>query len=79
MKKYCDKSNVAGKLISKYRIRKGLSKTSLCELLQLHAVYMDITELKRIEAGEMILKDFELLGFCKALDINYEDLKELIE
>lgn len=40
---------------------------------------MDITELKRIEAGEMILKDFELLGLCKALDIKYDDLKELIE
>lgn len=79
MKKYNEKSNVTGKLIANYRIKKNLSKTTLCEMLQLHAIYIDITELKRIEDGEMILKDFELLGFCKVLDIDYNELKNLID
>lgn len=48
-------------------------------MLQLHAVYLDITELKRIEDGTQIVKDFELIGLCKVLDINYEDLKNCIE
>lgn len=79
MKKYENKSNVIGSLITEYRKRKNLSKTKLCKMLQLHAVYLDITELKRIEAGEMIVKDFELIGLCKVLEIDYDELKNTIE
>ena len=62
-----------------YRKKKSLSKIELSRLLQLHAVYIDSTELKRIETGQMIVKDFELIGLCKVLDINYDELKDLIE
>lgn len=79
MKKYNNKSNVTGKIIADYRSKRKLSKTKLCEMLQLHAIYIDITELKRIESGDMILKDFELLGFCTVLDIDYNELKNAIE
>ena len=80
MKKYeGNKTNVVGNLITKYRKEHKLSKTALCKMLQLHAVYLDITELKRIEAGEMIVKDFELVGLCKVLEIDYEELKNTIE
>lgn len=79
MKKYNGKSNVIGNLIHKYRKDKGLSKAELSRRLQLHAVYLDSTELKRIETGNMIVKDFELIGLCKVLDINYDDLKNSIE
>ena len=79
MKKYNGKSNVTGKIIAEYRIKRNLSKTALCEMLQLHAIYIDITELKRIESGKMILKDFELLAFCIVLEIDYQELKNAIE
>ena len=79
MKKYNNQSNVIGELIYKYRKKKGFSKIELSRLLQLHAVYLDNTELKRIETGRMIVKDFELIGLCKVLDINYNELKDLIE
>ena len=80
MKKYEDKkSNVIGNLIKKYRESKKLSKVEVCKQLQLHAVYIDSTELKRMEEGEMIIKDFELIGFCKVLDVNYNELKDSIE
>ena len=79
MKKYENKSNVIGNLIKKYREEKGLKKIEVSSMLQLHAVYLDITELKRIEDGTQIVKDFELIGLCKVLDINYEDLKYCIE
>ena len=50
MKKYeGKKSNVIGNLIKKYREEKGLEKIEVSRLLQLHAVYLDSTELKRIE------------------------------
>lgn len=80
MKKYEDtKSNVTGNLIREYRNKMKLKPIQLCELLQLHAVYIDSTELKRIEDGKQIVKDFELLGFCKVLDIDYDELKSKIE
>lgn len=73
------KSNVIGNLIKKYREEKGLEKIEVSRLLQLHAVYLDSTELKRIEDGTQIVKDFELIGLCKVLDVNYDDLKNCIE
>lgn len=80
MKKYeGKKSNVIGNLIKKYREEKGLEKIEVSRLLQLHAVYLDSTELKRIEDGTQIVKDFELIGLCKVLGINYDDLKNCIE
>ena len=79
MKKYNNSSNVVGELIYKYRKNKKLSKAEVSRKLQLHAVYLDSTELKRIETGKMIVKDFELIGLCKVLDINYDDLKKTIE
>ena len=80
MKKYGnEKSNVVGILIKEYREKKKLKKKELCELLQLHAVYVDSTELKRIEEGNQILKDFELIAFCKVLAIDYEELKSTID
>lgn len=80
MKKYeGKKSNVIGNLIRKYRETKGLEKIEVSRMLQLHAVYLDSTELKRIEDGTQIVKDFELIGLCKVLGINYDDLKNCIE
>ena len=80
MKKYeGKKSNVIGNLIKKYREEKGLEKIEVSRLLRLHAVYLDSTELKRIEDGTQIVKDFELIGLCKVLDVNYDDLKNCIE
>lgn len=80
MKKYeGKKSNVIGNLIKKYREEKGLEKIEVSRLLQLHAVYLDSKELKRIEDGTQIVKDFELIGLCKVLDVNYDDLKNCIE
>lgn len=73
------KDNVIGNLIKKYREEKGLEKIEVSRLLQLHAVYLDSTELKRIEDGTQIVKDFELIGLCKVLDVNYDDLKNCIE
>lgn len=79
MKKYEDKSNVIGNLIKGYRENLGLSKVEVCKRLQLHAVYLDGTELKRMEDGKMIIKDFELIALCKVLNIEYDKLKNSIE
>lgn len=80
MKKYeNEKSNVIGSLIKEYREKLKLKKVEVCKKLQLHAVYIDSTELNRMENGQMIIKDFELIALCKVLYINYDDLKNSIE
>lgn len=80
MKRYENKKrNVIAKLIKKYRENQGLGKIDVSRMLQLHAVYLDSTELKRIEDGQQIVKDFELIALCKVLDISYDDLKNTIE
>jgi len=79
LKKYNNKSNVVGNLIKKYRNKKKMRKLDLCQKIQLQGVHIDSTELKRIEDGEMIVKDFELIAFCKVLDIDYDELKKTIE
>ncbi len=78
MKKYENKSNAISDLIKNYRIKKGLSKGEVCRRLQLHAVYLDITELNRMETNRMIVKDFELIALCKVLEIDYHDLLDTI-
>ena len=78
MKKYEEKSNVIGELVRIYRIKKNLTKMELSRQLQLHAVYLDHTEINRIETNRMIVKDFELIALCKVLDISFEDLKNTI-
>ena len=62
MKKYENKNNVIGNLIKEYRTNANLSKTEVSRQLQLHAVYIDRTELNRMEEGRMIIKDFELIA-----------------
>lgn len=79
LKKYENKSNVISNLIKDYRIKNGLTKVEVCNQLQLHAVYLDVTELNRMETGRMIIKDFELIALCKVLNISYSDLKNTIE
>lgn len=80
MKKYENKkNNVVGNLIKLYREKKNFTKIEVCKRLQLHAVYIDSTELKRMEDGRMIIKDFELIALCKVLEINYDDLKDSID
>lgn len=79
MKKYENKNNVIGNLIKEYRERANLSKSELSRQLQLHAVYIDRTELVRMESGRMIIKDFELIALCKVLKIPFNILADLIE
>lgn len=79
LKKYENKIKVVGNLIKDYRLKKKLSKSEVSRLLQLHAVYIDRIQLYRMESGQMIIKDFELLAICKVLDIPFKELENIIE
>lgn len=79
MKKYENQKNVIGNLIKEYRTLKNLSKSEVSRRLQLHAVYIDRIQLYRMESGQMIIKDFELIALCKVLDIPFNDLNNIME
>ena len=78
MKKYEDKSNIVADVIKKAREKMCLSKAEVSRRLQFYAVFLDSTEIKRIEDCKMVVKDFELIALCEVLNINYNQLKELL-
>jgi len=79
LKKYENKNNVLGDLVKNYRKSKKLSKSEVSRRLQLHAVYVDRIQLYRMETGQMIIKDFELIALCKVLGIPFDELQNIIE
>ncbi len=79
MKKYNDKPNLVGNLIRKNRIQNNYSKAALSRKLQLLGIDLGGTEIKRIEDNKQILKDFELIGFIKILNIDLKAILDLLD
>ena len=79
MRKYNGLPNVSGKIIEEYRLKNDMSREDLSKKLQLMGINIDRNNVYRIEKGKVLLKDFELIAFCKILNINYSDLKNLID
>lgn len=76
MRKFNEKSNLAGDIIRKYRLKNNLSGEELSKLLQLNGLDVDRSYIFRIERGKAIIKDFELIHFCEVLKIDYKELKD---
>lgn len=79
MKKFNNNRNVIGKIIKKYREQKNYTKTELSHKLELLGIKLDRFELYKIETAKTSVKDFELIGLCIVLDIDFEELKKEIE
>ncbi|MBR3003023.1 MAG: helix-turn-helix transcriptional regulator [Clostridia bacterium] len=79
MKKFNDNRNVIGNLIKAYREKRELSKTELARKLELLGIELDRFELYKIETGKSSVKDFELIGLCIVLNIDFEELKKLVQ
>ena len=78
MKKFNDNRNVVGNLIKTYREKRKLTKTELSHKLELLGIELDRFELYKLETGKSSVKDFELIGLCVVLDIDFEELKRLV-
>lgn len=78
MRKFNNKSNLAGPIIEKYRLNLNMSREDLACQLQLLGINMDRTTVLRIEKSQVLLKDFELIAICKILKIDYKDLEDCI-
>ncbi len=79
MKKFNDCRNVIGNTIKKYRELRNLTKTELSHKLELLGIELDRFELYKIETAKTSVKDFELIGLCIVLDIDFEELKKIVE
>ena len=79
MKKYNNQSNVVGNIVKEYRIKNNFPKAHLSRKLQLLGIDLDVTEIKRIEDNRQSLKDFELIGFIKVLNIDLKTMTDLLD
>lgn len=79
MKKFNDNRNVVGNLIKAYREKRGFTKIELSHKLELLGIVLDRFELYKLETGKSSVKDFELIGLCVVLDIDFEELKKLVQ
>ena len=84
MKKFNDYRNVIGPILKKYRELRHFTKIQLSNKLELLGIELDRFELDRfelykIETGKTSVKDFELIGLCIVLDIDFEELKNVVK
>lgn len=79
IKKFNEKKKISGNFIKKSREQKGISRVQLSIKLELLAIYLDRSEIYKIEENKLPIKDFELIGISKALDIDLNKLKDLLD
>ncbi len=79
MKKFNDYRNVIGPILKKYRELRHFTKIQLSNKLELLGIELDRFELYKIETGKTSVKDFELIGLCIVLDIDFEELKNVVK
>jgi transcriptional regulator with XRE-family HTH domain len=66
--RYKNRCNIAGIKIKAWRVKAGLSQEQLAARLQIEGLVITQKQVSRIETGERVLADFELLFFARALD-----------
>ena len=79
MKKFNEKMNVIGDTLRQARENKNLTKVEFCRRLELLGVYFTRDEIYKIENDRASVKDFELIAFCKVLEIDFATIEKLIE
>jgi transcriptional regulator with XRE-family HTH domain len=76
VKKLNGKSNVIGRNIKKYRELRGLTQRELSNKIALLGIDIYHSDISQIENQKLLLKDFEIIAFCKVLNVSYEQLFE---
>lgn len=71
--------NVIGENLRKYRTEKHLSQANLTMELNLLGINLHKNDIYMIENNKRTVKDYEVWGFMKVLDISYNDLFNGIE
>ena len=76
IRKLNGKLNIIGKNIKKYRELKGLTLRELSEKLELYGLTIYHSDIHNIEHGKKTIRDYEIKGFCLALNVSLDDLYE---
>lgn len=76
IKKLNGKSNVIGKNIKKYRELRNLTQRDLSNKIALLGIDIYHSDISQIENQKLMLKDFEIIAFCKVLGVTYDQLFE---
>lgn len=71
--------NVIGKNLRFYREKKHLSQADLMKELNLLGINMHKNDIYLIESNSRTVKDYEVWGFLKVLNISFDELYEGIE
>ena len=71
--------NVIGTNLKFYRKEKHLSQADLMKDLNLLGINMHKNDIYMIEANKRTVKDYEVWGFMKVLNISFEDLFNGVE
>ena len=71
--------NVIGENLRKCRKAKHFSQADLMKDLNLLGINMHKNDIYMIEANKRTVKDYEIWGFMKVLNISFEDLFKGIE
>ena len=66
--------NVIGENLRKYRKEKHLSQANLTAELNLLGINLHKNDIYMIENNKRSVKDYEVCGFIKILNITYDDL-----
>lgn len=70
------KCNISGSKIRSLRESADLSQEQLAARLQLAGLNLNQKAISRIETGERVVPDFELLYFSKVLGVTVQELLE---
>lgn len=76
---YNNKINIVANIISEERTKQSLSYQDLSNKLQLLGVCLYKNDLFLIEKNKRMVRDFELIGLMKALNIDINKLDEIIQ
>lgn len=73
------KANMCGENVKKYRVALKLSQSDLAARLQTMDVLIEQKAISRIEVGDRVVADYELVALSKALGVSIYDLLGLPE
>ena len=72
--KFTGKLNVVGEQVKKYRLEQSLSYIDITKKLELLGIYMSRQKLYEIEKNRKTVKDFELYGLARVLNVSVDSL-----
>lgn len=75
--KFENKVNIIGTNLKKFRTEMNMSQEQLCNKLSLLGITLYKNDIYRIENNKRAVKDFELWGIIKVLNIKFEDIIDI--